>query len=65
MNKIAVLRKKLIRAYNNKENWGYSVFKGYPNGTYFGYSCKEEYVKSMCSKYISFYGKGLRHWRYI
>lgn len=64
MTKIAILKKRIIREYNKKENWRYSVIKGYPEGTYFGYSSLEELMRHTIKEYREFYGKNLKHWRY-
>jgi hypothetical protein len=64
MKKVSVLKHKIIRAYKNPKNWEYSKFKGYPEGTYFGYSSLSELIKSEVKKYVAFYGKGLKKWRY-
>lgn len=64
MTKIGILKKRLVKAYNKKENWEYSEFKGYPKGTYFGYASFADYRKDMLSNYKKFYGKKLKYWRY-
>ena len=64
MTKLSVLKHKIIRAYNNQKNWEYSRFKGYPEGTYFGYVSLDECIKCTVKEYIAFYGKGLKKWRY-
>lgn len=64
MTKLSVLKHKIIRAYNNPENWKYSELKGYPEGTYFGYSSLKEFMDSTVRDYIAYYGKGLKKWRY-
>jgi len=65
MTKKAIFVRKIVRSYSNKRNWEYSKFKGYPNGTYFGYSSFDEYKSCMLKKFTSFYGDRLRTWRYI
>lgn len=62
MRKVAILKHKIIRAYNNPKNWKYSELKGYPKGTYFGYDSLKETVKSTVKLFVEFYGKGLRNW---
>lgn len=61
MRKIAILRRKLYRAYKNKDNWNYSIFKGYPKDTYFGYDSYNSLEKDTIKDFIDYYGKGLRH----
>lgn len=61
MTKTAILRRKMIRCYNKTENREYSISKGYPEDTYFGFSNIEELVSEMTKRYVGFYGKGLRH----
>ena len=63
MRKKTVLVHKLKRAYKNKDNWNYSRSKGYPEGTYFGYSSFNEMKKLVIKKFVDYYGKGLRKWR--
>lgn len=65
MKKISILKRKIIRNYNNKDNWAYSRRKGYPKETYFGYSSFKSYMDSMLKDYKWFYGNSLRKWRYI
>ena len=62
MRKLTILKHKIIRAYNNPENWAYSEFKGYPKGTYFGYDSLKETINSTVRNFVEYYGKGLRHW---
>ena len=64
MRKLSILKHKIIRAYPNPENWEYSEFKGYPKGTYFGYDSLEETIKLTVKRFVDYYGKGLRGWRY-
>ena len=64
MTKKTILIHKIIRAYKNPKNWGYSEFKGYPKGTYFGYETLEKTIKTTVKQFVEFYGKGLRKWKY-
>lgn len=64
MTKIAILKKRIVRAYNKKENWEYSEFKGYPKGTYFGYDSLNDVITSTVKNYKEYYGKTLKYWRY-
>ena len=64
MKKITVLKHKIIRAYNNKENWEYSEFKGYPEGTYFGFKSLKALMNSTLKDFRNFYGNNLRKWHY-
>ena len=64
MRKISILKHKIIRAYNNKENWEYSKRHGYPEGTYFGFESLKELMKHVIKQYTEYYGSGLRKWRY-
>lgn len=64
MTKLSVLKHKIIRAYNNPKNWEYSRLKGYPEGTYFGYESLKDCINCTVKQYVSFYGKGLKKWRY-
>lgn len=65
MTKIAILKKRIIRAYNNPENWRYSEFKGYPEGTYFGFETLNELITYTVNSYKEYYGKKLKYWKYI
>lgn len=65
MTKIAILKRKLIRAYNNPKNLAFSRFKGYPEETYFGYASLEDMIKSKVHDFREFYGPTLKKWRYI
>lgn len=62
MTKISILRRKLIRAYHNKENKAYSIHKGYPKDTYFGCCSINEFLQTYKIRMTGFYGKGLRNW---
>ena len=64
MTKKSILKHKIIRAYNNPKNWEYSRLKGYPEETYFGYASLKDCINDTVRRYIAFYGKGLRKWRY-
>jgi hypothetical protein len=64
MRKVSILKRKIIRAYKNSKNWEYSKLKGYPEGTYFGYESLDSLIKDTVKRYINFYGKGLKKWRY-
>lgn len=64
MTKKSILKKKIIRAYRNPKNWEYSRFKGYPEGTYFGYESLKDCINDTVRQYIAFYGKSLKKWRY-
>lgn len=64
MNKVRILKRKLIRAYYNSENREYSKFKGYPENTYFGYESLDSLIKSTVKEFVDFYGHNLRKWRY-
>ena len=60
MTKKGVFLRKLHRAFKNKENIEFSKFKGYPNGTYFGYHSFKELRVSKLKEFTDFYGDGLR-----
>lgn len=64
MTKIAILKKRIIREYNKKENWEYSKLKGYPENTYFGYDSLASLLNGTLRDYKAYYGKRLRGWRY-
>lgn len=64
MTKKSRLVKKMLRAYNNKNNWDYSKFKGYPENTYFGYASFSEMKKSVLKNFTDYYGKGLKKLRF-
>ena len=64
MRKISILRKKIIKSYNNHKNQEFSRSKGYPKDTYFGYASLNDYIKDTLKEFTEFYGKGLRKWRY-
>lgn len=64
MKKLSILKHKIIRAYNNPKNWEYSKFKNYPENTYFGYENLKDFMKFTIKKYIDYYGKTLKKWRY-
>ena len=64
MTKLSVLKRKIIRAYKNPKNWEHSRFKGYPEGTYYGYESLEDVIKGTVKEFITFYGRGLKKWRY-
>lgn len=64
MTKKAILVKKLFRAYRKKENWEYSRFKGYPEGTYFGYETWSDVKRATLKEFTDFYGKGLKKLRF-
>ena len=64
MKKISILKRKILRNYNNQNNWAYSESKGYPKGTYFGYSSFKSYMETMLKNYKGYYGNSLRRWRY-
>jgi len=64
MTKLSVLKNKVRRAYRNPKNWEYSRFKGYPEGTYFGFDSLDAVIKYTVKIYTEFYGKGLKKWRY-
>lgn len=64
MTKKARLVKKMLRAYNNKANWEYSKFKGYPENTYFGYASFAEMKVAKLKEFTDFYGKGLKKLRF-
>lgn len=64
MTKLSVLKHKIIRAYKNPKNWEYSRFKGYPEGTYFGYASLDDLIRDTVRNYVDYYGKGLKKWRY-
>ena len=64
MKKTTILKHKLIRAYHNPENWKYSIFKGYPIDTFFGYKSLNDLIKDTTIRYRNFYGNTLRKWRY-
>lgn len=63
MTKKAILIRKMRRVYNNKKNWDYSKFKGYPDGTYFGYASFAQMKRLVLKNFTEFYGKGLRKCR--
>lgn len=63
MKKISILKRKLYRAYNNKDNRNYSISKGYPKDTYFGYDSYNSLEKDTIKDFIDYYGKGLRKWK--
>jgi len=63
MKKESILKHKIIRAYHNPKNWEYSKFKGYKDGTYFGYETLNDCIRDTIKKYIAYYGKGLRKWK--
>ena len=63
MTKKSVLIHKLWRAYNKKENWEHSKFKGYPENTYYGYTSFVAMKTDVLKEFISFYGKGLKKFR--
>ena len=65
MRKETILVHKLRRTYKKKDNLDYSLSKGYPEGTYFGYLSFDEMKKSVVKEFTEFYGKGLRKWRYF
>lgn len=65
MRKISILKRKIIKAYNNPKNWKYSQFKGYPKETYFGYESLNDCIKYTLKKFIKYYGKGLKKWKFI
>lgn len=62
MRKIAILTHKLYRAFKNKDNRKYSISKGYPEDTYFGYTTFEACKRDTIKDFIDYYGKGLRKW---
>lgn len=62
MRKISILRRKIVRAYNNPENLEYSKSKGYAG--YFGYFSLEECVKDTIKEFVEYYGNGLRNWKF-
>lgn len=64
MNKLHILKRRIIRAYKNPKNWEYSRFKGYPEGTYFGYATLKECINDTVKKYKAYYGKRLKKWNY-
>lgn len=64
MTKLSILKKRIVRAYNNPKNWEYSRFKGYPENTYFGYESLKDCINDTVKMYIDCYGKGLKKWRY-
>jgi len=64
MTKKSRLVKKMLRAYNNKHNWEYSKFKGYPENTYFGYASFAEMKKAKLKEFTNYYGKGLKKLRF-
>ena len=64
MTKIGMLKKRIVRVYNDAKNWEYSRKKGYPEDTYFGYHSLGELKASTIKKYKAFYGKGLKYWNY-
>lgn len=64
MTKESILKHKIIRAYNNNENWEYSKFKGYPENTYFGYESLDELIKDTVRIFKAYYGHKLRKWKY-
>ena len=60
MRKISILKRKLYRAYKNKDNLNYSISKGYPKDTYFGYDSYNSFEKDTVKDFVDYYGKGLR-----
>lgn len=64
MNKLHILKRRIIRAYKNPENWEYSKSLGYPEDTYFGYESLKDFMNDKIKQYKAFYGKGLKKWRY-
>ena len=64
MTKKSILVRKMRRAYNNKHNREYSLFKGYPSDTYFGYYSFDEMKKSVLKDFREYYGKGLKRYRF-
>lgn len=64
MTKVSILKRKIIRAYNNKENQEYSLVVGYPENTYFGFTSLKEMVVSVVKEYKHFYGDSLKHWKH-
>lgn len=60
MRKIAILTRKLYRAFKNKDNRKYSISKGYPEDTYFGYDSYNSLEKDTIKDFIDYYSKGLR-----
>lgn len=63
MTKKSILIRKMRRAYNNKSNWEYSKFKGYPKNTYFGYASFDDMKKSVLKEFTQYYGSSLRKCR--
>lgn len=64
MKKITILKHKIIRAYNNPINQEHSKFKGYPEGTFYGYESLEDCIKNYLKCYRELYGNNLKYWRY-
>lgn len=64
MRKVSILKRKIVKGYNNKKNWEYSEYRGYPKGTYFGYESLKDYKNSIVRDFRNFYGHSLRKWRY-
>ena len=64
MKKISILKRKLIKAYNNSNLKAHSIRKGYPKDTFYGYSSLDDYKNSIIKDYINFYGPSLRMWKY-
>lgn len=64
MNKLHILKRRIIRAYKNPKNWENSRFKGYPEGTYFGYATLKDCINDTIKQYKAFYGKRLKKWNY-
>lgn len=64
MTKLAILKKRIIREYNKKENWEFSRAKGYPKDTYFGYASLEALMQATIRNYQREFGKKLKYWRY-
>ncbi len=60
MTKLSILKKKIVRAYNNPKNWEYSKLKGYPENTYFGYESLKDCIDDTVKRYVDFYGKSLK-----
>ena len=62
MKKISILKRKIIKAYNNPNNWDCSKRKGYKG--YFGYQTLDDCIKSTLKEYTEYYGRGLKKWSY-
>lgn len=58
MTKVAILKRKIIHAYNNPKNWEYSKFKGYEG--YFGYSSLKDLLKFKVQDFKEYYGPTLK-----